>query len=193
LIDLIKQKTANMKMFGTIISLVLLTASWAHCQHELDIHEENQIQHHRLALFSGYGLIQGAINEEGKDKVEVIPIIGLDYEYWFNHKFALGLQNDLELASYKVEKDHQEYLERESAFVTALVFCYEPMHGWALFAGPGYEFERNESFGVFKLGTEVGKTFEGGWSAGIIVAYDIKEVNSSLSFGLSVGKRLGKH
>ena len=182
-----------MKMFGTIISLVLLTASWAHCQHELDIHEENQIQHHRLALFSGYGLIQGAINEEGKDKVEVIPIIGLDYEYWFNHKFALGLQNDLELASYKVEKDHQEYLERESAFVTALVFLYEPLNGWALFAGPGYEFERNHSFGVFKIGTDVGKTFEGGWSAGITVAYDIKEVNSSLSFGLTVGKRFGKH
>ena len=66
------------------------------------------------------------------------------------------------------------------------------MQGWALFAGPGYEFEQNHNFGVFIIGTDIGKTFEGGWSTGITVAYDIKEINSSLSFGVAVGKRLGK-
>jgi len=182
-----------MKTLGIIISLVLLTATWAYCQHEPDVHEVNQFQHHRLALFTGYNLIPNAINEEGEKRVKIIPVLGLDYEYWFNHKFALGLHNDLELDSYTVEKDHQEYLERHLAFATALVFMYEPMLGWVLFAGPGYEFEKNHSFGLFKIGTEVGKSFQGGWSAGITVAYDIKEVNSSFIFGLTIGKRLGKH
>ena len=182
-----------MKTFGILIILVLLTTIRANCQHESDVHEENQFQHHSLVLFSGYSLIPGAINEEGKEQVEIIPVLGLNYGYWFNHKFALALINDLELASYVVEKDHQEYLDREYAFVTALVFMYEPILGLALFAGPGYEFETNHSFALFKVGTEISKSFEGGWSAGITVAYEIKEVNSSLSFGLTVGKRFGKH
>jgi len=36
-----------------------------------------------------------------------------------------------------VEKDHQEYFDREYAYVTTLVFRYEPMGGWALFAVRG--------------------------------------------------------
>lgn len=182
-----------MKTFGIIISLVIISATWANCQHESNVHEENQFQHHRLALFTGYGLIPGAVNEEGNKQVKIIPVLGLDYEYWFNHKFALGLQNDLELDSYVVEKDHQEYLDRENAFVTALVFMYEPILGWALFAGPGYEFEKNHNLGLLRVGTGIAKPFEGGWSTGITLAYDIKEANSSFSFGLTVGKRLGKH
>ena len=67
-----------MKTFGIIISLVILSATWANCQHESDVHEENQFQHHRLALFTGYGLIPGAINEEGKKQVKIIPVLGLD-------------------------------------------------------------------------------------------------------------------
>jgi len=182
-----------MKTFGVLISLVLLTATWANCQHESDEHEVTQFQHHRLALFIGYNLIPNAINEEGDNVVKIIPVLGLDYEYWFNHKFALGLKNDLELDSYTIENDHQEYLDRHLALATALVCIYEPILGLAFFAGPGYEFEKDHSFGLFKVGTDIGKSFEGGWSAGITMAYDIKEVNSSLIFGLTVGKRLGKH
>jgi hypothetical protein len=180
-----------MKVLGILISLVILPVTLANCQHESEVHEENQFQHHRLALFTGYGLIPGAINEEGKEQVKIIPVLGLDYEYWFSHKFALGLQTDLELDSYTVEKDHQEYLDREYAFLTALTFLYEPILGWALFAGPGYEFEKNHSFALFRVGTGIVKLFEGGWSTGIIVTYDIKEVNSSPSFGLTLGKRMG--
>ncbi|MCD4732390.1 MAG: hypothetical protein K8R74_17440 [Bacteroidales bacterium] len=181
-----------MKMFSVLFSLLLITTTWAYGQHESETHDESHFQHHRLALFTGYGLIPGAINDEGNKQVKVIPVLGIDYEYWFNHKFALGLQNDLELASYSVENEKEKYLEREYAFVTALVFLYEPLRGLAFFAGPGYEFEHNQNFAVFKVGTEVLKIFEGGWSTGIIIAYDIKEVNSSFSLGVTVGKKLGK-
>jgi len=116
----------------------------------------------------------------------------MDYEYFFNHKIGIGLINDIELSSYGVEKDNQEYLERNYAFVTALVFLYEPIIGWSLFAGPGYEFEKHHGFGLIKLGTEVFKSFQAGWSIGITASYEIKEVNSSFSFGLTAAKKLGK-
>ncbi len=180
-----------MKIFSVFISMLLLTPAWVYSQHESEIHDEHHFQHHKLVLFTGYGLITGAINNEENKQVKVIPVMGLDYEYWFNHKIGLGLQNDLELASYSIEDEHQEYLKRDYAFVSALVFMYEPLNGWVLFAGPGYEFEEHNNFALFKVGTEIAKSFKGGWSTGITIAYDIKEVNSSLSFGVTVGKRLG--
>jgi len=181
-----------MKTIFLFFSFLLLSVSFTFGQHEPETHDKHPMQHHRLALFTGYGLIPGAIDEEGNDQVKIIPVAGLDYEYWFNHKIAIGLQSDIELATYTIEQDHQEYLERNYAFVTSLVCMYEPIHGWAVFAGPGYEFEHEHNFALFKIGTEVAKIFEGGWSAGIMLSYDIKEVNSSLALGVSVGKRLGK-
>ena len=146
---------------------------------------------HRLAIFTGYGSTGGAVDENGSPINKVIPIFALDYEYWFSHKIGIGWQNDLELASYTVERDHQEYLMREYAIASALVCVYEPIRGWALFAGPGYEFEKHENFPMFKIGTDIAKNFEGGWDIGITIAYDIKEVNSMLSVGLTAGKRFG--
>ncbi len=140
----------------------------------------------------GEPVIGVAIDENGGASLTTIPVIGLDYEYWFNHKIGLALVNDLELASYTVERDHQDYIDRHYAFVTALVFLYEPIPNWALFAGPGYEFEADHNFPLFKIGTFIGKSFEDGWGMGLTLAFDIKEVNSAFSAGITVSKKLGK-
>lgn len=72
----------------------------------------------------------------------------------------------MELASNAVEKDDQEYLDREYAFISTLIFLYEPLHGWDLFVGPKYEFEHHHNFPLFKIGTDISRSFEGGWSTG---------------------------
>ncbi|MCK4828277.1 hypothetical protein KA005_71775 [bacterium] len=132
------------------------------------------------------------MDDAGEKQFLTIPVIGLDYEYWFSHKFALGLHNELELASYIMEKDHEEHLDREYAIVMALVAVYEPAHGLAFFAGPGYEIEGNLSFMIFMLELEFGKVFEDGWSVGVVLSYDIKPGFGALSTGLTIGKRFGK-
>ena len=180
------------KFLFIIVFFLLFVSLQASSQQEHKSGETHHFQHHRLALFTGYGLIQGAVDENGNKQAQLIPVIGLDYEYFFNHKIGIGLLNDLELSSYSVEKEHQEYLERNYAFVSALVFLYEPLFGWTLFAGPGYEFKKDHGFGLIKIGTELTKNFQDGWSVGIAASYDIKEVNSSFSFGLTAGKKLGK-
>jgi len=176
-----------------LVSLVLVFMStYISAQEEHASHEQHDFKHHRVALFTGYGFIPGAVDEGGNEKIKVIPVIGIEYEYSFNHKFGLGLLNDFELSSYSVEDDHQEYIERNYAFVSALVFLYEPINGWALFAGPGYEFEAHHSYGLIKIGSELSKNFKDGWSVGVGASYDLKEVNSSFSVGLTAGKRFGK-
>ncbi len=195
----------NIVFIATLIFLIASSAIFAQearqsgdrhteDQHAEDQHTEDQLsfQHHRIVLLTGYALIWGALDLDGNSKPRIIPVLGFDYEYWFTHKIGLGLQSDIELASYSVEKDHQDYIERNFAFATAMVFLYEPIPNWALFAGPGHEFEAQHNFPLLKIGTDISKSFEDGWGVGLTVAYYIKEVNSALSFGITVSKRLGK-
>ena len=57
-----------------ILILLLLFASLHTIgQEEQLTHEAHRIQHHRIALFTGYGLIQGAVDVNGDKKPKVIP------------------------------------------------------------------------------------------------------------------------
>jgi len=161
-------------------------------QHEEEPHDDHAILHHKVSVIAGYGLIRGALNQEGKTQTKVIPVFAVDYDYWFNHKWAVGLHSDIELSSYSIEENHQEYLERNYAFLISAVGTYEILPGWAVFAGPGYEIETHENFAVLRIGTDIAKTFENGWGAAFVIGYDIKEVNSMLNLGLAVSKRFGK-
>ena len=92
-----------------VISFILVyTSICLSAQEEHTTNETHHFQHHRIVLFTGYGLIAGAIDENGDKLAKLIPVIGLDYEYFFNHKIGIGLINDIELSSYGVEKDNQE-------------------------------------------------------------------------------------
>ena len=183
----------KIKKFLSVLSFILVfTSMCLSAQEEHTTHDTHHFQHHRIAVFTGYGFISGAVDGDGNKQLELIPVLGFDYEYFFNHKIGVGLFNDLELSSYSVQKEDDEYLQREYAFVSAMVFLYEPIIGLTLFAGPGYEFEKHHGFPLFKIGAEVAKHFQDGWSVGIAASFDLKEVNSAFSLGLTVVKGLGK-
>jgi hypothetical protein len=183
----------NFEFYFTVFILIISLKPISAQNHN----ENNQKAHHEgfypntLGVFVGYTFIPTAISNEEKQSV-IVPTIGLDYIYKFNHKFALGLQNDLELASYQVEISHNEILKREYAFVSALVFIYEPIEWWSVFIGPGYEFEHHESFYLTRIGTDFIKRFNDGWALSLVFTVDIKQVNTSPAIGITIFKGLGK-
>jgi hypothetical protein len=62
-----------------------------------------------------------------------------------------------------------------------------------LHAGPGYEFERNESFFILKMGAEYIIPLPKDFDIGFGLSYDNKnKLYDSWTFGLTLGKRLGK-
>lgn len=174
--------------------LLLITVSPLQAQEHAGAGEgpTHHFYHHRVAIFAGYGFITGAVDADGNKQLNIIPVLGIDYEYFFNNLFGIGLFNDFELSSYKVEFEGSDVLARDYAFVTAVVFLYEPVLGVTVFAGPGYEFEANHGFPLIKFGVELAKTFPDGWSVGVATSFDVKEVNSSLGIGLTVVKGIGK-
>jgi len=162
-----------------------------HNEHKEASHHE-KLYKHNLGLFIGFTFIPNTLSSGEKESF-VAPTLGLDYSYKFNHKFALGIQNEFELASYEIEKEHnEETLKREYAFVSALVFIYEPVEWFSLFAGPGYEFEHHESFFLARIGTDFIKRFEDGWAVALTFTVDFKEINTTPAFGITILKGLGK-
>jgi len=177
--------------FLVLLLLVFIKPLYAqdHQEHEEESHHEEFYQN-TLGLFVGYTFIPN-YTESGDEQTFVAPTIGLDYFYRFNHKIGLGLQNDLELASYEIESGSDGTLKREYAFVSAVIFFYEPVSWWSVFAGPGYEFEHHESFFLARIGTEFIKRFNDGWAATLTFTVDIKEINTTPAFGITILKGLG--
>jgi hypothetical protein len=162
-----------------------------HKAHEEESHHK-ELYASTLGLFVGYTFIPN-YTESGETESFVAPTIGLDYIYKFNHKIGLALLNDLELASYEIETEHnEETLKREYAFVSALVFMYEPIEWWSVFAGPGFEYEHHKSFFLGRIGTEFIKRFNDGWAVTLTFMVDIKEINTTPALGITILKGLGK-
>jgi len=148
----------------------------------------------RLAVLVGYGFVPKGEPGEGREGVTVIPALGVDYERWVHPRFAIGWYNDFQLSTFVVERqgDHAEedkFLEREYAFVTAVVGVFEVVEGLAVFAGPGYELETTKNFFVFKIGAEYGFPLPNLWSLAIGGSYDIRDSYDSWGIGISIGKR----
>ena len=56
--------------FFTLVSLILFFISMSGIAQEEHIaHDEEHFQHHRIALFTGYGLIPAAVDVEGNNKM----------------------------------------------------------------------------------------------------------------------------
>jgi len=180
--------------FPLLLLFLLLTLTHSLSAQDHGVHEYATSNHalykHSIGLFVGYTFIPKPV-ESGETSTFVAPTIGVDYLYKFNHKFGLSLQSDIELAAYEIETGHEDFLKREYAFVSTLVFMYEPISWWSVFGGPGFEYEHNKSFYVTRLGTEFIKRFEDGWSLALTMTVDIKKVNTSPAIGIAIFKGLG--
>lgn len=149
--------------------------------------QERPFPHHRIALLLGHTHVPANTDGDGI----FIPSWGLDYEYWFNRNWGLGLHTDLELQSFVIENGNEDILEREYPLVITLDALYNPWKGLVIQLGPGYEFERNEGFYLIRLGLEyeieIGHQY---WDLSPSVFYDNRfGAYDAWSIALGVGKR----
>ena len=56
--------------------------------------------------------------------------------------------------SHYVVNDNGEQLSRENAYLAAAAFYFEPLHGFEIYTGPGFELEKNHNLFVYRFGLE---------------------------------------
>ncbi len=177
-----------MKLFG-IVCMLFLSPVFGYSQTE-ESHSTHNFKHFRISGAIGHTYIPQA--SSGDAKFVVVPTIGLDFQYWINAKWGIGLKNDIEIANYLVEGDNgNSSIIRDNPVIIALPVLLSPWENHFTFIlGPAIEIEQHQNFFVFRAG--VGSEFEVGnhWDFAPEIIYDLKDGHiNSLTFAIAVGKR----
>ena len=148
-------------------------------------------KHHQIGLLIGHTHISQGI-QEGKRRWKVLPAFGINYNYWINDKWAIGLHTDIVLDTYEVERyldgGSEEIIERETPIAPALIIAYKPFEHISFLVGPGYEIEKEENLEFVRLEAEynIEITHHLEFEAGLGCDFRINVYNSwSLVAGLS--------
>lgn len=152
--------------------------------------EDESENRHRITFLLSHTWIN-TVASDGQ-KFTALPSFGLNYDYWINEKFAIGLHNDFIAETFVIERlDGEAELERELPWAAIVVGIYKFENGLSPLIGGGVEIETNESLPILHVGMEYGREFAEVWEVGLNLTYDFKwEAYNSYAFGLSISCKL---
>lgn len=165
-------------------------------------HAESHDAHkkHVISASINHTVIFGGV-KDGNTSSITLPSFGLNYTYAFNHKWAIGLHNDIILEDFVVkesstfqtssgsEEGEIAVIERGTPVAACIVGIYKPLPYLGLMAGFGREFSSHEDYSVIRLGLETPVHLPNNWEVFGIVSYDIMiDAYESLTYGIGIAK-----
>lgn len=154
--------------------LILLLSNIISYSQNGEHHENHDLKgSHRVTLGLGHTHVsEGEVN--GKTKWLALASWSINYDYWISNKWAIGLQNDIVLESYKIEHGDQEILERSYPVAIVPVAIYKPAKRLSLIAGVGTEIANEHNLTLTRLGIEYGWHLPRNWEVGGTLVWDNK-------------------
>lgn len=171
---------------------------WSNCLAQEGSEKERAFYpHHEIALAISHALVFEGRNAEGNKEVLSLPAWGIDYSYWFHPKWAIGLQTDIIIEKYEVQKTGEngteESIERSYPIAPALTGIYKPTEHWAFSLGMGAEFSSEENFALTRIGIEYSGELPKNWEVFGTLSYDIKwNAYDDMVLGIGIAKKFGK-
>jgi hypothetical protein len=184
-----------MKTFQfSALCLIFFVTTSLFAQHEAQHGTESQLKRHKLGVFLGNALIHGVHNTStGKEQYVIAPTVGVDYEYWINHKWAIGTYNEIAHVDIEViTEEHEEFIKRENAMLFSAVALFEPFHNFGIFAGTGIETDPHHTFWIRYVGCEYAIVRHNNWDVSVAAGYVNKDLYDAFTFGVVIGRRFGK-
>jgi len=178
----------------TFFLFFLLNFSFlAYAQTESEELEETEKESkHSLALVVGHARIGQGRNAEGDKEYLAVPSLAIDYNYWINPKWAIGLHTDLLNEKFFIEDENGRILERNRPIAPAITGVFKPTERWAISLGLGKEFSNEEeNFTLTRFSIEYGVEIRKGWEVFGILSQDFRWTAYNVtSFGLGLSKKL---
>ena len=185
----------------------LISQSWAqkHESHEDEIHSDgghdSVHKKHLISASINHTIIFSGV-KNGSTSSLTLPSFGLNYTYFFNEKWAIGLHNDIILEDFLVkesssfeslssneENEEIQVIERGNPIAAAIVAIYKPWPFLGLIAGAGREFSSHEDFTLIRFGAETPIHLPKNWELFGVLTYDINiGAYQSLTYGVGIGK-----
>ena len=174
-------------LFAFTFFLISCKAFGQHEHDTTDGHEHgHEASFHKITMIMANSLITNHVTENSEG-IFVIPTFGLNYDYFFNQKWGIGLHNDILLQQFKIERhDDERELIRQNPVAVSGVASFKPHHRWTLLGGCGIELEKHENIFLIIFGLEYGIELRDKWELGIGLQYDHK-INTYSSFMFGVG------
>lgn len=151
--------------------------------------------HHRITLMMANAHVPAIAEFNGNKKNFILPAWGLDYDYWFSHKWAIGLHNNVILQQFTIieEEDPRVDLEVSYPLTMSIVGLYMPIRNLTFIAGFGREFEKTENLSVLDFGLEYGFELPDEWELSLNLKYEDKlNAYDSWLFGFGISKIFGR-
>ena len=151
---------------------------------------------HQLGLTIGHEHAFSGRNADNEKEVLVMPFWGLDYNFQFARKFALGIHTDFVMESFKMEKNlgDDEVVERSHPIAPALMGFYKPWEHWSFGLGAGAEFAKEENYFLNRAAVEYGVEIRNGWEVAGSLQYDFRwNAYDTWTIGLGILKSFGKN
>ncbi|TNJ46182.1 hypothetical protein KFZ70_08590 [Tamlana fucoidanivorans] len=171
-----------MKRIMLFFILLCILNSYAQSEYENET-EEKELKNEVIFEF-GFTHIPKAFEEGKLEESLFVPTIGVGYYREITATWSLGMVLDLELADYLVPFGRED-LERDRAFILAVLAGYSFAKNWNIIAGPAIEFEKNKNLFVLRGGLEYGIELGSNWGVLTSFVYDFKEEYGT--WGLNIG------
>lgn len=170
--------------------LCIFIGSISAVQAQDDNEEESQRKAHRVTIMMANAHIPQAIPATGEKTVFLVPTWGVDYDYWFSPRWAIGLHNDIMLQDFTIEEyGDGRSIDRYFPISVSVVALYKPFDKWIFTGGLGREFEKNESLYLFTAGVEYGIEMRNDWELNFNLIFENKwEAYDNWLFGVGFSK-----
>jgi hypothetical protein len=124
--------------------------------------------YHKVALVLSQAQVFEGRNADGKRKLLSLPSWGLDYNYFFQPKWAIGLHTDFIIEKFEVEKHlesggDEETIERSYPIAPAIMGIFKPGPRCNILLGMGAEFAKEANFALTRCGAEYSGELPKGW------------------------------
>jgi len=165
---------------------------------------DEHLKKHSIGIMISHTLIStGVKGINNKEQWLALASFGLNYNFSFNKKWALGIHSHMIIEDFAVKDsgNHDENLstfseesegtiiERGTPISLALVGSYKVHEHIALLVGAGMEFSAHEDFKVIKFGLEFPFHIPNNWEIFGALLYDINiNAYQSFSFGMGIAK-----
>lgn len=168
-------------------------------------HEQNEHhKKHAISIILSHTYIKSGVKNNVGDKWLALPSFGINYNYNFNEKWAIGLHNDIiveefivedpnahdsEVVLHKNEEPEVDGIKRSHPIASAIMLTYKPHEHIALLAGGGMEFSKEENFALIRLGAEFPFEIPNDWEIFGAMSYDINiDAYNGFTFGFGIAK-----
>ncbi len=180
-------------IFFIFIFLMGFCTKKSYGQHHEEAAEEFT-RHSSIGVVLGHAHVFEGRNAEGDKVVLSLPSWGIDYNYYFCPKWAIGLHTDIITETFLVKGHGGEELERSIPIAPALMGMYKAGKHWSFLLGAGGEFAKEANYFLNRLGVEYGAEIHNGWEVSGSLGYDIKwNAYDSWLIGIGISKSFGGH